>query len=269
MKLSGQRILVTGAGGGIGSQIALMLAKKGAELALVDRDAQRLESLQQEIAEYGGKAYAISCDLAADGAAQAVAEHAVSAMGGVDVLVNCAGIAYFGQFQDQAPAAMETLWRINVLVPMQLSRALLPQMVARRHGRIVNVGSIFGSIGFAYFATYSASKFAVRGFSEALRRELEGTGVGVTYVAPRYTKTPLNDGAVSRMAAAVGMNSDEPAVVASHVVRAIENDRKDYYIGWPECLFVRINAILPRLVDGALREQNAKTQHFALENQEK
>jgi hypothetical protein len=65
------------------------------------------------------------------------------------------------------------------------------------------------------------------------------------------------------MAQAVGMNSDEPSVVAKHVVRAIESDRKDYYIGWPECLFVRINAILPRLVDGALRKQNAQTREFA------
>jgi hypothetical protein len=70
------------------------------------------------------------------------------------------------------------------------------------------------------------------------------------------------------MAQAVGMNSDEPAVVAQHVVRAIELDKQDYYIGWPECLFVRVNAILPRLVDGALRKQNDQTKPFALENQE-
>lgn len=268
MKIARQRIIVTGAGGGIGSQVARMLADKGAELVLADRDTQKLDALQQEISAQGGKAHVISCDLSANGAPQAVAGYALNAMGVVDVLVNCAGIANFGQFQDQSPVAMETLWRINVLVPMQLSRALLPQMVNRGHGRIVNVGSIFGSIGFAYFTTYSASKFAIRGFSEALRRELDGTGVGVTYVAPRYTKTPLNDGAVSRMAQAVGMNSDEPALVAQHIVRAIELDKQDYYIGWPECLFVRINAILPRLVDGALRKQNEQTKPFALENQE-
>jgi short-subunit dehydrogenase len=106
----------------------------------------------------------------------------------------------------------------------------------------------------------------MRGFSEALRRELEDTGVSVTYVAPRYTKTPLNDGAVSRMAQAIGMNSDEPATVAQHVIRAIEKDSKDYYIGWPECLFVRINALLPRLVDIALRKQNTQMRAFAVKN---
>jgi short-subunit dehydrogenase len=266
MNISGQRILITGAGGGIGSQIALALAAKGAELVLVDRNSEKLEQLKQEAQTLGGKVHLVSFDLAAPGAAQALAEQALAATGSIDVLVNCAGIASFGLFSDETPEGIETLWRINVIVPMQLTRALLPQMLARGSGRIVNIGSIFGSIAFAYFSAYSASKFAMRGFSEALRRELEGSGVGVTYVAPRYTKTPLNDGAVSRMAQAIGMNSDEPATVAQHVIRAIEKDSKDYYIGWPECLFVRINALLPRLVDIALRKQNTQMRAFAVKN---
>ena len=264
MNISGQRILITGAAGGIGSELALKLAKKGAELVLVDRDVERLERLQQEVAMRGGKAFVIACDLAAPDAPQMLAEQALIMAGGIDVLVNCAGIASFGLFEDESVEGIDKLWRINVLVPMLLTHAILPQMTTRGSGRIVNVGSIFGSIGFAYFTAYSASKFAMRGFSEALRRELEETGIDVTYVAPRYTKTPLNDGAVSRMAQAVGMNCDEPSVVAQHVVRAMELDRKDYYIGWPECLFVRINAIFPRLVDGALRKQNRQAHTFAI-----
>lgn len=265
MNLNGQRVLLTGAGGGIGTQVALELAKKGAVMLLVDRDAERLTGLQQQVEARGGKAHLISCDLAATDAPQILAEQATAVLGGVDVLVNCAGMSIFGAFDQGSPEQMDALWRVNVMVPMQLSRALLPQMLARGHGRIVNVGSIFGSIGFAWFTAYSASKFAIRGFSEALRRELDGTGVGVTYVAPRYTRTPLNDGPVSRMAQAVGMSSDEPALVATLLVRAIEQDKKDRYIGWPECLFVRINAILPRLVDGALRKQNAQSRDFALQ----
>jgi short-subunit dehydrogenase len=266
MNISGQRILLTGACGGIGSEIALALAEHGVQIVLADRQMQALERLKREVEVRGSHAHALACDLVAEGAPGVLAAQAVVAMGGIDVLVNCAGISSFSGFTDETPDAIEKLLRINLHAPMQLTRAVLPQMQASKHGRIVNIGSIFGSIGFAYFAAYSASKFAMRGFSEALRRELEGTGVGVTYVAPRFTKTPINDGAVNRMAQAVGMNGDDPSVVAWHVVRAIEKDRKDCYIGWPECLFVRINAILPRLVDGALRKQNSQAREFALEN---
>jgi short-subunit dehydrogenase len=263
MIINGQRILITGAAGGIGSELTMALAEKGAELILVDLDANKLRQLKQTTFERGCKTHVFPCDLTAPDASRKLIASILDEVGSVDILINCAGIASFGLFQEQTAESIEKLWRINVIAPMQLTRDLLPTMTARRHGRIVNVGSIFGSIGFAYFSSYSASKFAMRGFSEALRRELEDSGVGVTYVAPRYTKTPLNNGAVSRMAQAVGMNGDEPSVVARHVVRAIEKDSNDYYIGWPECLFVRINAVLPRLVDGALRKQNAQARPFA------
>lgn len=263
MNLTGQRILLTGAGGGIGSELARCLATRGARLLLVDRDPARLEQQHSELQAQGAEVSVFACDFGLPGASQSLAEQVLTQCHGVDVLINCAGLASFGEFSQLDPVAMETLWRVNVLAPMQLTQALLPQMVARGSGRIVNVGSIFGSIAFAYFAAYSASKFAMRGFSEALRRELADSGVSVTYVAPRYTQTPFNTGPVARMAATVGMNSDTPAVVARHVARALERDAKDVYIGWPECLFVRINALLPRLVDAALRKQNAVTKPFA------
>lgn len=266
MNLTNNRILVTGATGGIGRHVALALSKKGAVLMLAGRSSAKLDALRREIEQAGGRAYIAACDLAQAGAPEELARQARAKLREVDVLVNCAGILNFDLFADESAHEMEKLWRTNVLAPMALTRALLPAMIAQAHGRIVNVGSIFGSMGFACFASYSASKFAMRGFSEALRRELAGSGVGVTYVAPRYTKTALNDGAVSRMAAAVKMNTDEPGWVAERIVRAIEQDRKDVYLGWPEALFVRINAILPRLVDAALRRQNDQMRAFATQS---
>jgi short-subunit dehydrogenase len=121
----------------------------------------------------------------------------------------------------------------------------------------VNVGSMFGSIAFAWHAAYSASKYALRGFSEALRRELAGSGVGVTYVAPRAVRTPLNPPEVYRMAEQIRMKMDDPEPVARRIVEAIERDRKEAYLGFPESIFVRVNALLPRLVDRALRRQNS------------
>ena len=136
----------------------------------------------------------------------------------------------------------------------------------RGRGQIVNVGSIFGSIGFPCFASYSASKFALRGFSEALRRELAGTGVGVTYVAPRFTKTAFNRNVVARMANALKMNQDEPESVAASVIATIERNDRERYLGWPEKLFVRINSILPRLVDPSLIRQVDLMRPFATES---
>ncbi len=169
----------------------------------------------------------------------------------------------FGFFAEEKAADTATLFAINTLAPIALVNAVLPHMLERGKGRIVNVGSIFGSIGFPCFASYSASKFALRGFSEALRRELAGSGVGVTYVAPRFTKTAFNGGAVTRMAAALKMNQDDPARVAASVVAAIEENGLDRYLGWPEKLFVRINAILPRLVDLPLGRQVQLMRPFA------
>lgn len=264
MIIFGQRILITGATGGIGKELALALAKKGAELYLVGTRHDKLKLLQQQLSVYGGQVHIFPCDLSDERGVQQLQEWALYTVGGVDVLIHCAGITYFGQYTQQSSEHLAKLWQINVMAPMQLTRALLPEMQKARHGRIVNIGSIFGSIGFAYFTAYSASKFAIRGFSEALRRELADSGVGVTYVAPRYTETPLNDSVIHRMAQAVGMRCDTPSLVAQHIVRAIERDRGDCYIGWPEKLFVRINAVLPRLVDRALHQQNAQAREFTI-----
>ena len=114
---------------------------------------------------------------------------------------------------------------------------------------------MFGSIAFPCFAAYSASKFALRGFSQALRRELSGSGVGVTYIAPRAVKTPFNPPVVHRMAALGMMHMDDPLWVAQKIVRAIEKGKDEVYLGFPESLFARVNALLPRIVDRAIVKQ--------------
>ena len=211
----------------------------------------------------GAKAWILSGDLS-DAAvpAQLVAD-AIRLAGSIDMLINCAGVQNFGFFSEENAADTALLFKVNTVAPINLINAALPHMLEKKRGQIVNVGSIFGSIGFPCFATYSASKFALRGFSEALRRELAGTGIGVTYVAPRFTKTPFNRDVVTRMADALKMNQDDPAAVAASVIRAIERNGQDRYLGWPEKLFVRINSIFPRLVDFSLMKQVDQMRPFA------
>ncbi len=266
MKISGSTILITGASGGIGGAIARQLAQRGATLILANRDSVRLEAFAAELRASGGTVLPLVADLAMPGEPARLVQAALAQAGTIDILINCAGVQNFGFFAQESAADTATLFNINTIAPIALANAVLPHMLEQEKGQIVNLGSIFGSIGFPCFASYSASKFALRGFSEALRRELAGTGVGVTYVAPRFTRTAFNRNAVTRMADALKMNQDEPESVAASVITTIERDAREHYLGWPEKLFVRINSILPHLVDPSLIKQVKLMRPFATES---
>ncbi|MEJ2610628.1 MAG: SDR family oxidoreductase [Candidatus Thiodiazotropha sp.] len=265
MKLDGTRILLTGAGGGIGSHVARLLSNQGAKLALIGRSYSSLEETISKMGPINEQPLILAADMLDAKARNAAVDQAVSYLGGIDLLINNAGLMSFRPFSEEDPEVINRIVQLNTLVPMQLSRRLLPLMLDQGSGRIVNVGSTFGSIAFAYFATYSTSKFGLRGFSEALRRELAHTGIGVTYIAPRAVKTKLNSSVVYRMAESIKMNMDEPDWVAAKIVKAIEKERKDVYLGFTESLFVRINSLFPRLIDRAMIKQNLKIMDFAKE----
>ncbi len=265
MNLHDARILLTGAAGGIGQALARELASRGARLALVDRNGEALEALATALNDTPGAAFPVAADLLDPAGREGAVAAAREELGGLDCLVNLAGLLSFRPFEEEEEAVIERIVQLNTVVPMLLTRACLGAMVAQGSGLVVNVGSTFGSIGFAYFATYSASKGAMRAFSEALRRELADTGVRVAYIAPRAVRTPLNTGPVMRMAAAVKMNMDEPDQVANQIAAAMAKGRDEVYLGFPESLFVRINALFPRLVDRALRKQNRTMAPFARE----
>ena len=261
MELSGTRIILTGAAGGIGNQLAQKLAASGARLFMVGRSEAGAE-LAQTLTEQGADATFYRIDLLQQGAVQQVVSAALAELGGIDLLINLAGSMSFESFAAEDPEVTERLMRLNVMVPMQLCHAVLPHMLEKKQGRIVNIGSIFGSIGFAYFATYSATKFALRGFSEALRRELAGSGVGISYIAPRATKTNFNTDSVYQMGQTVKMKFDAPSDVARVIVESIRADKDEAYIGWPERFFVRLNALLPRVVDNGVSKQNRQAAQF-------
>ncbi len=263
MNLSGKNIILTGAAGGIGYRVALQLAEKGARLALVERNAPRVEEICAEINQRGGFAAPIALDLSAEGAPEQAVNSALQALGGIDVLINNAGIMDFTLFERLDPKRIEQTIGVNVIAPMLLARAVLPHLLKQNSGRIVNIGSAFGSIGFPHFAAYCASKFAMRGFSEALGRELADSPVGVTYVSPRATKTPLNDDVTTRMQKDTGINLDEPEYVAAQIVLAIERERKEHFIGQPESFFARLNGVFPRLVDGGLLKNTRIARKYA------
>jgi short-subunit dehydrogenase len=229
---------------------------------MVDRRSDDLALLYSQHAAVGDRVEPICADITDTAGRALILRRMHERFGGIDLLINNAGILAFTEFARHDPIAIEQMVRVNVTAPLALTQAVLPEMIARGRGQIVNVGSMFGSIAFAWHAAYSASKYALRGFSEALRRELAESGVGVTYVAPRAVRTPLNPPEVYRMAEQIRMKVDDPEKVARRIVEAIERDRKEVYLGFPESMFVRVNALLPRLVDRALRRQNSVMRSF-------
>lgn len=249
MQLKGKNVVVTGGAGGIGSQLCAALAAQGASITVIDR----VETLPFAAGYIRG-------DLGSLEGIQAVAEQLKALP--VDVLVNLAGIQYFGEVEQQPASHTALGYMVNLLAPVMLTQAVLPRMKQRREGHVVNIGSIFGSINFAYFATYSSSKAGLKGFSEALRREVAADGVRVTYIAPRAVRTPLNTGKVMELATRTKMNMDAPELVVSRMTQAVLGQAKDVYIGFPESLFVRVNALLPRLVDKALAKNDAIARHI-------
>ena len=240
------RAILTGASGGIGQAIAVALAPHCEELLLVGRDAARLQEARRAA---GPAARTLVADLTT-----AAGRDSVELLG-VNLLINNAGAGDFAWLEKQDDATLERIVQANVLAPMQLTRRLLPDLRRAGDAWIVNVGSIMGYLGYPGQAAYCASKFALRGFSEALRRELADTGVRVLYLAPRATRTAMNGAGVTGLNAELGVAMDAPDAVARQLIELLKRPASERLLGMPEALFARLNQIVPGLVDRALRRQ--------------
>ncbi|WP_431899639.1 SDR family NAD(P)-dependent oxidoreductase [Nonomuraea sp. bgisy101] len=215
--------LVTGASSGIGAEFARQLAARGHDLVLVARSVERMQALAAELsAAHGIAVEVIGQDLSAPGAAAAVAER----LGGrrIDLLVNNAGFGTAGRFQDQSPERERDELMVNVVALVGLTHALVPGMLARGEGAVVNVGSTAGFNIAPYFATYGASKAFVLNFSLALWSELRGTGVKVLAVTPGPVETAFFD-VLGTRDAALGGRMVTPELVVAAALRGLDRDR--------------------------------------------
>jgi short-subunit dehydrogenase len=205
MQLNGARILLTGATGGLGEELARQFAAAGARMLLAGRDPARLAVARDALP---GPHAVIRAELTQpEGIAATV--HAAREFG-VNVLVNNAGIGSFGMFEQQDWPDVEQILATNLQAPMRLTHAMLPMLRSRAQAAIISIGSTFGSLPFPGFAAYSAAKSGLRGFSQALRRELSDSSVAVIHLAPRAIDTPMNSAEVNELNRALG-NSSAPA----------------------------------------------------------
>lgn len=263
MRLEQARVLLTGASGGIGRVLAKRLVEKGAVLTLTGRNLDKLQTLAGELSGLGVTPDCIAADLTDPQDVQNLVAQMTADGQRCDILINNAGQIHFGAFQDQSVESIQQMYQTNLVAPVLLIRAMLPKMLAQEGGLLVCMGSALGSIGYPFHSTASACKFGLRGFCQALRRELNGSGVRVAYVAPRTTRTSMNSDVMLDMAKALGNAVDEPETVADAVIELIERDESERTIGGPEKLFAKINALFPSIVDRALRKQHLKMQSYA------
>ena len=189
--LKNKNALITGAGKGIGKAIALALAKEGVNVILVARTQNEIDNVAAKARSLRVKALAITADVADINSVNAAIEKALAEFGTIDILINNAGIAAFGKFLDLEPTDWERIIQVNLMGTYYVTRAVLPNMIERQTGDIINISSTAGLSGNALTSAYSASKFAVLGLTESLMQEVRKHNIRVTALTPSTVATDM------------------------------------------------------------------------------
>ncbi len=189
--LKNKNALVTGAGKGIGKAIALALAKEGVNVILVSRTQEEIDSVAIKVRSLRVKALAITADVADINSVNAAVKKALTEFGTIDILINNAGIAAFGKFLELEPTDWERIIQVNLMGTYYVTRAVLPNMIERQTGDIINISSTAGLSGNALTSAYSASKFAVLGLTDSLMHEVRKHNIRVTALTPSTVATDM------------------------------------------------------------------------------
>jgi short-subunit dehydrogenase len=235
-------VLVLGGTGGIGKAIVRRL----------NREGRRVITASRSPAPAGSERPHVQLDLAADQLADQLTRVSQQHPE-ISCVIHCAGFNTFGAVASQDVATIDQLLSVNLRSAILVARHFLPRFIDG--GQLVMVGSSLGSIGFPGYSAYCASKFGLRGFTEALQREYADRQCQITYVAPRATRTRMNSAKVDAMNTALGNHCDEPDRVAAQILQAMEKRQRRRFLGWPERLFIPLNGMLPRLVDRGIQRQ--------------
>ena len=247
----GRVVLITGASRGIGEALALEFARRGAHLVLAARSESQLERVAStcEIISLGIETLVVPTDVTDESQLENLVEAALRRFGRIDVLVNNAGIIQGQAFGDLSREALDTILDVNLLSPLRLTQLVLPGMLERGSGQIINVGSAAGSAPMPYFIPYDITKAGLRAFSEGLRHELRGTGVDVALIAPGYVETDVV-GEMRDVYRQMGFLSLlSPHTVARRAVAGTAAGDPVVRVGWLETLGGYVNALCPRLID--------------------
>lgn len=252
--LKGRNVFLTGAASGIGHALAHALAAEGCHLFLVDIDQKGLFSLEQELSRSSGRVWIRQCDLTNRDAVSATVREAIACCGGIDLLINNAGVAYYGPTDRMTQSQWDWLMTINLLAPIQITHELLPSLLQRPDSHLVNMCSISGLVAGGRFAAYHTSKFGLIGFTESLRAEYGRRGVGVTAICPGPVLTKLYEAAASGrpdrpVPSPPRWMCTTPERVAAITVKAIRRNRRQVLITPTAHVLFQLKRIAPWLID--------------------
>ena len=251
LDLTGARSILTGASSGIGRALTGHLAKAGARVVIASRNRERLDALAEECRARGGEVIPVPCDVTAPGGRERLIGRAAEVLGGLDVLVNNAGVGATGFFEGADEERLRKIFEVNFFGATELTRLALPYLVHGRNPMIVNVASVLGRRAIPGCTEYCASKFALVGWSEGLRAELAPRGVHVLVVCPGGVETEfdanmLEKGSRVTRAGRRRMSADRCARL---IVRAMRKRKNEAVITAEATLALGLNRLAPRLLD--------------------
>lgn len=248
------RTIVTGASGGIGRALAVELTRQGARLVITARREAQLQEVAGEIRSFGGEVEAVVGDVTQPDVRQALLDAAQARYGGLDLLVNNAGIGALGLFEHASEQLLRQIMEVNFFAPAELTRAALPLLKLGQRPMVVNVGSVLGYRAIPRMSEYCASKFALRGLSQALRAELSRHQIDVLLVSPGTTETDFFDHLVETRSETLWEKRPRvtPQQVAQRTVRAIRRGRRETIPSLPGRLLVWLDRLSPALLERIL-----------------
>jgi short-subunit dehydrogenase len=248
-----QVVVITGASSGIGRATALKFGKAGAKVVLAARNEIALHEVARQVEEAGGQALAVQTDVAHWEQVKRLADTAVETFDRIDTWVNNAGVGIYATAEETSPEEAQQLMQINFMGVVHGVTAALPYMKRQGNGTIINVGSVESMRALPYHSVYSASKHAVKGYTEALRMELERekSGIHVTLVMPAGINTPFFNHARSKLGykPMPAPPAYSPELVASAIVSAAQHPQRDIYVGGASFLFGFLERLNPTLTD--------------------
>lgn len=254
--LAGLRILVTGASQGIGRALVMEAARRGCRVLAAARSQPLLAELSEEVRRAGGTIEPVVADVTRPEDRQAMADAAVRHFGGLDVLINNAGIGATGHFMDSDPEVLRRIFETNFFGLVETTRVCLPLLKQGVTPAIVNISSVVGRRALPARSLYSASKFAVGGFSEAIRAELAKDGIDVIVIHPGLTRTNFSRNMLEQKAKIPldhlrGMTSEQVAVAT---LRALEKGKTEITLTWQGQLLLLVNRFFPWFIDWKARQ---------------